>query len=146
MVADTIPDPRTVMVHLGNANVADAAVVSALGLPVAASLAVHLFIRRWCLRDDFGLFESCHCIREQRHEDQEVEEDLNQLAVYLVGHPFIHFVVHQVDRHRVEDNNDESHHEYESPRDHVVSKEAAEQAVTEHAHFRIVKTIIITKI
>ena len=105
-----------------------------VGFPVAAALAVELLVG-WCrLWDDLGTLECGDSVGEECHEDQEVKEDFDELAVHLVCHPLIHLVVHQVHWHRIEDDDDESHDEDKDTRNHVVSKEAAEQAVTEHAH------------
>ena len=125
------------MVHFWDAHVANAAVVRAQGLPVAALLAVHVLVLRGHLWNDFGLFECRHCVGEQGHEDEGVEEDLDELAVDLVRHPLVHLVVHQVHRHRVENDDNNAHDEDEDPRDHVVSEDTAEEAVANHAHLSL---------
>lgn len=137
VIANAVADPRAVMVHFGHANVAYAAVMRAQRLPVATLLAVQVLVRRGHLRDHFWLFECCHCVGEQRHEYEGVEEDFYELAVDFVGHPLIHFVVHQVHRHRVENDDNNAHDEDEDPRDHVVSEDTAEEAVANHAHLSL---------
>ena len=58
VVANAISYPWTVMVHLGHANVANAAMMRALGLPVSACLAVHVLVVGCRLRNHFRPFES----------------------------------------------------------------------------------------
>ena len=141
VIADTVANPGTVVVHFGNANVADTAVVCPLWLPVAASLAVHVLLRRSCLWDNFGSLECSHTVGKQCHGHQEIEQDFHQFAVDLVGHPLVHFVVHQVYRHRIENDDDKAHDKDEEARNHVVSEKTAKQAVTEHTHQYVVRLI-----
>jgi len=134
VVANAVADPGTVVVHLGDADVANTAVVSPLRFPVAAVLAVHFLVGRWRLGDHFNPLKSGHSVGKQRHEHQEVEEHLDQLEVDLVRHPFIHLEVHQVGRHHIEAHDYEPHHENEDARYHVVTEKATEQTVAKHAH------------
>lgn len=143
VVADAVPNPWTMVIHLGHTNVADTAVVCALRFPVATGLTVHFLVGWWRLRYYFGSFECCHAIGEERHENESVEENFDEFAVDFVGHPLIDLIIHQVDRHRVEEDDDESHDEDEDARDHVVSEDATEQAVAEHAHGARLKSFII---
>lgn len=134
MVADAVADPGAVVVHLGDTHVAYAAVVRPHGLPVAALLAVHGLLGWYRLRDDLGPLEGGHSVREQSHENEEVEENFHELEVHLVCHPFVHLKVHQVDWHCIESDDDEAHSENESSRYHVTSEDSAEQRVAKHAH------------
>lgn len=64
VIADTISNPGTVMVHFGHADVANATMVRSLRLPVPTMLAVQILIRRRCLRDDFWLLQRRHSVGE----------------------------------------------------------------------------------
>ena len=134
VVADAVAYPRAVVVHFWDANIANAAVVRAQRFPVAALLAVHVLVWRRRLWDHFWLFEGRHGVGEQRHEDEAIEEDFDEFAVNLVGHPLVHLVVHQVQGHRVENDNNEAHDKDKNSRDHIVSKYTAENAVAHHTH------------
>ena len=79
VIADAVSDPRTVVVHLWDAKVADTAVMSALRFPIAAALTVGFLITWRRLRDNFWLLESGNCVGQQSHENQEVEEHFVQL-------------------------------------------------------------------
>ena len=57
VVADTVAKPGAVVIHFGNADLADRTVVCSLGLPVATVDTVVLLVRWRHLRDDFGSFE-----------------------------------------------------------------------------------------
>lgn len=63
VIANAVTDPGAVVVHFGHANVANPAVMRALGLPVAALLAIHVLVGWRCLRDDFWPLQGRHCIR-----------------------------------------------------------------------------------
>ena len=113
VVANTVSNPGAVVVHFGYANVAYAAVVRARWFPIATLLTVHFLVGRGRLRNHFRPLKCGDCVREQRHEDEEVEEHFDKLEVNFVGHPLIHLAVHQIERHRVETDDNESHKKHE---------------------------------
>ena len=117
------------MVHFGYANAADSAMVCPLWLPILTNLAELVLIGRWCLGYHFWSLESCHCIRQKCHKNEPIKEDLDKFAVHFVSHPFVNFVVHQVNWHCIEDNHNETHGENEDTAHHIIPKNPAKQAM-----------------
>ncbi len=77
MVANTVADPGTMVVHFGHANVTNAAVVRALWLPIPTSLAIKFLVRRRRLWNYLGSLDCCDSIGEKSHEDKEIEKDFD---------------------------------------------------------------------
>ena len=62
MVANAVAKPGTVMVHLWHTDIANAAMMSSLWLPIATLLTVHLLVRRGSLRNHLRSFECRNCV------------------------------------------------------------------------------------
>jgi len=134
VVADAVADPGAVMIHFRNTNLADRAVVGADRLPVAAVDAIVGLVRGRHLRNHLGSFERSDKVGPESHDDCKVEQDLDQPHIRLILHPFIHFIVHEVEGHRIEEDDDKSHGPDEQAADLVFAEHLPEDAVAKHTH------------
>ena len=92
VIADAIPQPRAVMIHLQHACFAYGAMMCALRLPIPAHHAVVVLVRWHHLRD---------CLRTAQTPDQVagvvkchdyVEHQGHYLLVHLILHPVVHLL------------------------------------------------------
>ena len=138
MIANTVADPRAMVIHFCDTNLANRAVVSAYRFPIAAMLTVAVLIWRSHLRDHNWPSETGNEVRKQSHGDNEVVGHLYEHAMVVVIYPLVEFKVHQVERHDVEASDEDTHAPYEGERNLTPGSEHLhEEAVASHAHFQI---------
>ena len=140
MVAHTISNPRTVMVHLGHTHSAVRTVVTAFWLPLLALSAHFNFcVLRNC-RNLLGSLEWCNPVAWKSHKDCEVKSKLKNSLIHLVFNPCIQLVVGEIQRTRIKKADKQPHainkeSVFHRPAAHWAEKLVA--ALTKSVHFRI---------
>ena len=90
VVADAIPQPRAVMIHLKHACFADGAVMCTLRLPIPAYHAVVVLVRWHHLRDRLWTAQTPYQVTRVVECHDYVEDQGHDLLVHLILHPVVH--------------------------------------------------------
>ena len=92
VIADAVPQPRAVMIHLQHACFADGAVMCALRLPIPANHAVVVLVRWHHLWDRLRTAQTPDQVARVVECHDYVENQGHDLLVHLILHPVVHLL------------------------------------------------------
>lgn len=109
MIPHTITNPRTVMVHSWHTDATVLAMVTPLWLPCSAVIA-YFFRLSFCYLWHLSWLLQRRCPVTQHSEPAApIKEKFVNGSIHFIGHPFIHFIVGDINWANIEEANNETH-------------------------------------